>query len=210
MAIKDWTTDYPTGQDVIATVQPDLVDNEDNTRVAQLHALRDKLQAACVEIGTIPGNEPGGCLRARVAALEAAGGGASDRWLIYKQDTEYSEPGISFVDKFSFRVARNPDKLNVGWVAAVGQWATGSYGGRAETRITVASGSGSDQWTVYSDLSAVEVVYFADKAVTEGVMPASEAFTVTVALRCDTSGDDAYMKFFEFFYVLESEGGGGG
>ena len=57
MAFKEWTTNYPTSQDAdpITGDQPELENNPnaqprpagtgDNTRVSQIHTLRDKLQA---------------------------------------------------------------------------------------------------------------------------------------------------------------------
>jgi len=79
---KTWTTSTPTAQDSVGVEQPDLVNDSspgalDGHRflVEHLHALRNKLQNAYIEIGDNPGNLPSGSLRARVAALESAGSG---------------------------------------------------------------------------------------------------------------------------------------
>jgi len=75
MSIKDWSTTYPTTQDDIATVQPNLLDTTDVTRVSQIHTLRDKLQSLAREVGSNPGNQPTSppSLRHRVATLEGSG-----------------------------------------------------------------------------------------------------------------------------------------
>lgn len=60
MPIKEWTTTYPTTQDPtpVTGVQPSLVNESalgagdgDNTRVSQIHSLRDKLDAVCKRVG---------------------------------------------------------------------------------------------------------------------------------------------------------------
>jgi hypothetical protein len=79
MAIKEWSTTYPTTQDPDAfTNQPDLSNGADETRVSQIHTMRNKLHAVAKEVGTNPGNQPAGCLRARVASLEGSVGSDTD------------------------------------------------------------------------------------------------------------------------------------
>jgi hypothetical protein len=70
MAIKEWTTNYPTAQDDIPVDQPDLVNNDDDTRVSQMHAVRDKCQSLALEVGAT--SPTAGTLRKRVADLEVA------------------------------------------------------------------------------------------------------------------------------------------
>jgi hypothetical protein len=62
-------------QDVLSSVQPNLDNTIDSTHVTQIHTMRDKLQSVALEVGSKPGNLPSGCLRERVATLEAGGGG---------------------------------------------------------------------------------------------------------------------------------------
>jgi len=68
MAIKEWSTNYPTAVDT-ATEQPTLVNNADATRVSQIHAMRDVGFALQAAIGTT-GLAPLTSLRARAKALE--------------------------------------------------------------------------------------------------------------------------------------------
>ena len=81
MAIKEWTTSYPTSQDSTppTTEQPELTNETspgsgdgDDTRVSQIHTLRDKLDAVCKYVGDAS-NLPAGCLKETVAVLLAAG-----------------------------------------------------------------------------------------------------------------------------------------
>ena len=51
MAIIDWTTSYPAAQDTPGSEQPDLANAADDTRVSQIHALRDKLQDVAELVG---------------------------------------------------------------------------------------------------------------------------------------------------------------
>lgn len=76
--IKEWSTAYPSAQDVLGTVQPDLVNGADDTRVSQIHTVRDKLDAAAQLIGDT-NNLPSGCLRERVQTLETSDGYAIHR-----------------------------------------------------------------------------------------------------------------------------------
>lgn len=77
MAIKEWSTTYTGGTpvqdpDPVTTNQPDLVNGSDDTRVSQIHALRNKVHAVAKEVGDNADNPPG-CLKDRVTTLEAAG-----------------------------------------------------------------------------------------------------------------------------------------
>lgn len=82
MTIKDWTAStFPTTQDAdpITGTMPDLddetapgADDGDEVRSTHVEVSRDKLQAVCKEVGDLSDN-PAGCLRERVATLEAAG-----------------------------------------------------------------------------------------------------------------------------------------
>jgi hypothetical protein len=70
MAIKEWTTHYPTSQDVVATDQPTLVDGVDDTRVSQIHTMRNKLDSVAQLVGD-DSMLPAGCLREIQNALVA-------------------------------------------------------------------------------------------------------------------------------------------
>ena len=79
MAFKEWVTHLPTGQDTIATDQPELINdsspgsgNGDISRVSQLHAIRDKAQYLALTVGS--DLEESGTLRERVTTLEGSGG----------------------------------------------------------------------------------------------------------------------------------------
>jgi hypothetical protein len=72
MAVKEWTTNYPSSQDTGtggSDQQPDLVNTQDDTRVSQLHTMRNKLQSIAQKVGD-NNNLPGGCLGARMTAVE--------------------------------------------------------------------------------------------------------------------------------------------
>jgi len=68
MAIKEWSTNYPTAIDT-ATEQPTLVNNADATRVSQIHTMRDAVQALQSQMGTTA-LSPLTSMRARMAARE--------------------------------------------------------------------------------------------------------------------------------------------
>lgn len=79
MAIIEWSSTYPTTQDPDTfTNQPDLSNGADETRVSQIHTLRNKVHEVAKEVGTNPGNLPAGCLRARMASLEGSVGSDVD------------------------------------------------------------------------------------------------------------------------------------
>lgn len=134
----------------------------------------------------------------------------SDRWLTYKQDTEYTESGTSFVNKFAFRVVRDSNKPPIAWRAVVSMWSTNLYGGRAEVRVRVVGSGGTDSVTIYSDVGTTENPYAVTLAISPAKEPQDEVIDVYVDLRIDTSMDTAYMKFFEFFSIIDVGGGGGG
>ena len=77
MAIKEWTTNLPTGPDVPAVDQPDLINDSfpgagdgDQTRVSQIHAVRDIANYCATTLGS--DLEEGGSIRERVTTLEGA------------------------------------------------------------------------------------------------------------------------------------------
>jgi hypothetical protein len=74
MAIKDWTTQFPTNLDT-NTQQPDLVNNEDLTRVSHVMAIRNALQEVEGIVGS--DNLESSSLRKRVADLENSSGSPS-------------------------------------------------------------------------------------------------------------------------------------
>ena len=101
MAVKEWDTNYPAGQDTGTAgsdQQPDLVNGEDKTRVSQIHAVRKKAHALALAVGD-DSNLPAGSLKERVAALEAG----ADRWPIYRSDTQYSTSSATYVEVASAR-----------------------------------------------------------------------------------------------------------
>lgn len=74
MAVKEWTTNYPTSQDTGADgsdQQPDLVNGDDDTRVSQIHAVRKKAHAAALAVGDAS-SLPAGCLKARMTTAEGS------------------------------------------------------------------------------------------------------------------------------------------
>lgn len=66
MAIKEWSTNYPTSQDSPTTEQPTLSNTADATRVSQIHTLRDKLHDVATRLGD-DGNLPAGSVHDIIA-----------------------------------------------------------------------------------------------------------------------------------------------
>lgn len=211
MAIKDWSTNYPTTQDVLATVQPDLADDTDNTRVSHIHTVRNKVQQVALQVGD-ENDEPAGCLRERVQALEDAGGG-SDRVLVWHEDTHFFEAGISFVPQLTRRIVRDSDKPPLFWRIVIGLWNEGTYGGRAEARLRIGDLGETphyDSVIIYSDLSFSEAIYSSELLLTDPNEPVDTTLDVSIDLRCDTSGDTAHMQYVDLWAMYVIEGGGGG
>ena len=72
--IKPWSTNYPSSQDTGTDAedqQPTLVNGADDTRVSQIHALREKVHYIALKVGD-NSNLPAGCHGAKIAALESA------------------------------------------------------------------------------------------------------------------------------------------
>lgn len=72
MAVVEWTTNYPSSQDTGAggvDQCPDLVNTQDDTRVSQIHTMRNKVQSLALKVGD-NSNLPAGCLGQRVTAIE--------------------------------------------------------------------------------------------------------------------------------------------
>lgn len=78
MAIKEWSTHYPTSQDTPATDQPTLVNGVDDTRVSQIHTMRDKVDSVAKVVGDAS-NLPAGCLKEKVATAESDISGLDSR-----------------------------------------------------------------------------------------------------------------------------------
>jgi hypothetical protein len=75
LAIKDWSTQYPTNLDTV-TQQPAVLNSADVTRASQINTMRDCVQALQAQVGS--NNIESGTLRDRVADLEAAVGALGD------------------------------------------------------------------------------------------------------------------------------------
>ena len=130
MAIKEWTTHYPTSQDVLATDQPDLVNAVDDTRVSQIHALRDKLDAVAVAVGTDYPYAPSGCLRETAAAL------VDRHRMIYHHDVTFATMGPGYVAAYGGKMFINYDESPPGYIrCAITGVADASSGGHI--RITI-------------------------------------------------------------------------
>lgn len=73
MAIKNWTTNYPTSQDTgtNGSDQQETVVNGDDTRASQINTVRNKLHAVAQKLGD-DSDLPAGSIAAKVTALEAA------------------------------------------------------------------------------------------------------------------------------------------
>jgi hypothetical protein len=202
MAIKDWSTNYPTEQDVLATVQPDLQDDVDNTRVTHIHTVRNKVQQVALQVGD-ENDLPAGCLRERVQALEDAGGGGSDRYLVWHEDTHYFEAGISFVTQLTRRIVRDSNKPPLLWRIVIGLWNEGSYGGRAQALLKIGDLGETphyDSVVIYSDLSFSEAVYSTTLLPTDpDNEPQDTVLDIAIDLRCDTSGDTAHMQYMDLY-----------
>lgn len=78
MAIKEWSTSYPTAQDPDAfTNMPSLVNGADDTRVSQIHTLRAKVHEVAKQVGDNSAPPlPSGCLKARMNTVETSAGNA--------------------------------------------------------------------------------------------------------------------------------------
>lgn len=141
MSIKEWATSYPVSQDAdpIQTAQPDLVNGSDDTRVSQIHVIRNKVHAVAKILGD-NSNNPSGCVLARVAALEASSGG---RYLAHEDDWEsgtgatYPGEELKTLEGGRRVVVKDGGKPPSKWRVVISLWMDDLYGGWGNVRVTV-------------------------------------------------------------------------
>lgn len=132
---------------------------------------------------------------------------ASDRWQVHAQDTEYTETGQTFVNKFSFRVARDPDYKPSKWRINVELWVESTSGEKPEARIRVTGSGGTDTVTIVGGAYTTAIVYRDSLTISDTNEPVGEGLTVYVDLRCDTLGGTAHLKLFQFLAIIDVVGG---
>ena len=136
----------------------------------------------------------------------------SDRWLQRSSDTEYTETTETFTLKATFRVARNAGRKPIAWGVAVSAWSEVASGGKPEIRVDAVGSGGTDSVTLYTDQGMTETVYQSSFLITDAYEPTDDPVTINVYLRTTVAGDDAYMKLFELYAIVDTTGGlhGGG
>lgn len=162
MAIKDWTTVYPGDLDT-NTNQPTLVNDQDETRVSQIHAIRDAVQELQALVGS-DNLEPG--------SLRASGGGGSASFKDYQQALFVGKHGNDSYD------GKDPNSPFLTFDAAL--TAAGALSPTPTSRVVVI---GLDAGT-YLESAGIEVDAYVDiyaptaRLTTDASPTASTALTV--------------------------------
>ena len=186
MAIKNWSTSYPTSQDdPVTTNQPTLVDASDETRVSQIHTMRDKLGSVAVIVGDNSAL-PAGCIRANVATLAA-----QQLWSrLWHLDTEESATGIGLTlikhgVLYLPSISPKPATLQVGCRGWVFDPATTGH-----IVVTIYKGVFSRVFSCYPSTST-PTLYEGQLTWGESVDPG--AYDITVEMENDTGGELSYL-----------------
>jgi hypothetical protein len=191
MAVKEWTSNYPTSQDTGTDgedQQPTLVDGDDDTRVSQAHALRKKVHAAALAIGD-DSDLPAGCLKARVTALEGAPAGLSDRYPVF-QDVKSSANTASFagyVALHTWETVKDSDNPPDQWYIALTVKVVQVYSETMDVKVTI--GSDVREWLGLA--YTIETLIF-DK-IPVGADPTDTLLDCKIEARVSGSGASAYV-----------------
>jgi hypothetical protein len=129
----------------------------------------------------------------------SGGSGASDRTLVFSDDTQFAEAGGSFVTKKTFRIVRDSNKAPVAWRVVVSLWGAASYD-TAECRV-LASGAGVDTLTLSSVTGTSETVVSGTLTINSSNEPANSLVTIQIQLRLASGSGAAYLQYTDVFAV---------
>lgn len=134
MAIKEWSTNYPAAQDTPSTDQQTLVDGVDDTRVSQIHTMRDKLDAACQLVGTsgypsLPSDSLVDVTRSLV----------SRERMIYHYDVVYEKTGSGYATAYVGKFFINYNEPPPGYIHCAIR-GTSESGGVGHIKVTLTGG----------------------------------------------------------------------
>jgi hypothetical protein len=123
----------------------------------------------------------------------AMSGGGVGHFLVFSDDTEFTETGTTSVVKKTFRLVIPSGRANDQWLAVISLWVTGGYGDTAECIVDV----GGDT-TTFTTTNGTETVIEQPINVTAS---AGTLLTVEIKLRVTTGTDTAHLKYTDLFAI---------
>lgn len=207
MAVKEWDTNYPASQDTGTNGEdqmPDLVNTQDDTRVSQLHKVRNKLHATSLKVGD-NNNLPAGSLGARVTTLENAT--AKSRTILHNAEDELvlsaGTPG-DWTDMDVYPLYVHDWNSYTRWVATAETKFSGLYAASYDFRLQLTDESGS---TVHQSLTLSGLTYTSytlalSMAVSSGV-PTGVPVYARFQLRCDDNQSDVRIRFRDLTGIID-------
>lgn len=207
MAVKEWNTNYPGSQDTGTNGEnqmPDLVNTQDDTRVSQLHKVRNKLHAVALKVGD-NNNLPAGCLGARVTTLENST--PKSRTILHNAETEVeygAETPGDWESADIFPLYVHDWSPYTRWVVAAETKFNGLYAASYDFRLQLTDESGS---TVHQTLTLSGLTYSSYTlalvmAVSSGV-PTGTPVYARFQLRCDDNQSEVKIRFRDITGVID-------
>jgi hypothetical protein len=128
------------------------------------------------------------------------GSGSNDRFLVFSDDSQFSEAGSSFVTKKTFRIVRDSDQPPTSWRFVVSLWVSGG-GNTAECRIQAVGSGGTDSVTL-STSGVSETIVSGEIDISGTNEPVDSLITINVQLRLASGSGIAYVQYTDMFAVV--------
>jgi len=123
--------------------------------------------------------------------------GTVDRFLVFSDDSYFSESGAVFVTKKTFRIVRDSDLSPSRWRALVSLWASDA-GGSAECKINFVGSGGTDSILLTSSANS-EALEADSVAINDGYEPNDSFITANIQLRLASGTGEARMQYTDIY-----------
>lgn len=128
----------------------------------------------------------------------ASGGGETDRYLVFSDDTQFAETGTSFATKKTFRIIRDPNHPPVRWRAVVSLWVS-APGTVAECMIQAVGTGGTDTTTLTQVSNTSETPVYGFLAISNVNEPVGSFVSMNIRLRKVSGPGTVYLQYTDIF-----------
>lgn len=126
------------------------------------------------------------------------GGGGTGRYLVFSDDTQFSEGGAVFVTKKLFRIVRDSNSPPTSWRVVVSLWGTSSYD-TAGCQVLATGSGGTDTLVLTPVASTVETVVTGTLPINGANEPQNSLITIEIQLRLESGSGSANLRYTDVY-----------
>jgi hypothetical protein len=126
------------------------------------------------------------------------GGGGSGQYLVFSDDTQFSESDTTFVTKKLFRIVRDSHSPPTSWRVVVSLWGTSSYD-TAGCRILATGSGGTDTLVLTTITNTNETIVIGTLPITSAYEPQNSLITIEIQLRLETGSGSANLRYTDVY-----------